>query len=467
MPSFPPSPVLNSTRMSVSSPIAYLNLHPPSSLAVKGIRDRAASPPHVQRDISTNSTANTYDWNVVDVNVTTLPPFYPPLEPSKSVFAPNVTPSKVAERISRWFRQNSVAAIHDTTKTTATARTFDNMVFCVKLFKGDQGKDGVIVEIEPLRGCSSVYFFLDYCRPLLRAATFPEERKGHPKQQNLTVFPPSVGRVNHLPDSISFPNKDEQHNMEKDDENAFVALANALSLLSKDRMDANKLGIESLLLLSNPQSTDNQTAFRTAVVVLLDDASDWIAHPELSAVGRTVHSFVYSCLVRKHFVLGFAAEHDFSEEEHPDMERLPEIVPPDDAEYMYCIRSLSLHILCNSLELLWTDQKDIICRSPFCTNQESIVSLLFDVDSVSRDINKAHNAALAARCLSLIMRVNAHEESQGCRKMLVCLKDSNAAYILQQAKDIGAQCHSALAKEAGQTLDLLVKYADQIHNAMA
>merc|ERR1739848_360250 len=57
-------------------------------------------------------------------------------------------------------------------------------------------------------------------------------------------------------------------------ENAVVALEIAHGLLMKDRMDARRLGLESLCLLTDPAKTGLVTASMASRVVLLGTARD-------------------------------------------------------------------------------------------------------------------------------------------------------------------------------------------------
>lgn len=155
------------------------------------------------------------------VNVPKLPELYP-LERSH-VSIPDADAVEIAMRIADCLRKESIAATFEENK--AVAETSCHTQFYVKLFEDEHQ---LVVEVQRRTGCS--YVFHQCSKAVLRAAKGQESRRDTPQFT--------------IPDSIR---KSEQ----LDKVNAYEeALEHSFDLLKKERVDAQLLGMQSLIKLS-------------------------------------------------------------------------------------------------------------------------------------------------------------------------------------------------------------------------
>mmetsp|Transcript_55256 Transcript_55256/g.81964 ORF Transcript_55256/g.81964 Transcript_55256/m.81964 type:complete len:473 (+) Transcript_55256:159-1577(+) len=429
----------------VSRPKSITSRHrTPSPLTVPTF-EASCEPPRDSASDTSNAVVNervqahtSSNWSVSDATLKPIPIFYPPLEVQKSVFVGDASPSIVCARISDFFRMKSIIAQYDNQEATAKALTPDNMSFQVNLFCGSGDySHGVIVEIQQLRGgaCPMV-FYRDYCRPILRSA------QGH------AALPSSQSKDSSCSPPLTRTARSTAGEGEKgcvamdvsDLEDATIlALEIAAGLLKKDRMDANKLGMESLKLLTDESSsTRPHTALYAARAVLLGPAAadeGGLAEKGGDVPSGDIQEAILSLVVHKKMSMGFAADDD----EDSDDEEFA------DSFHQALLYNLALKTLVNSLELLQNlGRFNDILSSPFC-QEDSVMALLFEIENVSKDVTKSHDAALATRALFIIIQV--------CKDSRIFSHAHDALNVLRQANHIGGKMHAVLARETERTID--------------
>mmetsp|Transcript_30043 Transcript_30043/g.49637 ORF Transcript_30043/g.49637 Transcript_30043/m.49637 type:complete len:368 (-) Transcript_30043:135-1238(-) len=179
----------------------------------------------------TPTPTSTITWQ--PSSVPQLPDYYP-LERSH-VTITNVDCAEVAHRISECLRNESIAATF--TENKAVAETLCHTQFYVQLFESNEE---LIVEVQRRTGCS--YTFRQCSKAILRAA------KGEQQQQQQPCQAPPP-----LPPSL--PTLDNAISIEKE------AIDIAFDLLAQERVDAQLLGMQSLLSCNN--NTTPTTVFQT------------------------------------------------------------------------------------------------------------------------------------------------------------------------------------------------------------
>lgn len=199
-------------------------------------------------------------WNV-DV-LPAIPHFH--IKEKTSVAVMNVKAQCVADRIYQCAKLLSVDCSYDDYKAGATVG-IDQMELCIQLFKASDNTPNVIV-VEIRRKNGSPIIFHRVARTILNAA------KGGP-----IVLAPYF---------TTPPSSQNKPCVAKDEQKKQDVIRNIDSLLQKDRVDANLLGMESLLYLTTCGSSSKTMALFTADVVLNGCKSDVIKDTVFSLVRR-------------------------------------------------------------------------------------------------------------------------------------------------------------------------------------
>jgi len=187
----------------------------------------------------------TSTWNVIELP--SIPHFY--IKEKTSVAVMNTKPQCVADRIVQCAKLLSADCDYDDRKAGATL-SINRIELCIQLFEVNNTRNIIVVEVRRKNG--SPISFHQVARVMLNAA------KG-----NISSLTPS------------FTPKSETENIithEENKENNDVAMAGTIetveSLLNNDRIDANLLGMESLLHLTTSGSSSKNMALFTANVIL-------------------------------------------------------------------------------------------------------------------------------------------------------------------------------------------------------
>jgi len=191
------------------------------------------------------------EWNVTEVPA--LPIFY--INERTSVKIMNMNPQLIADRITQYANSISAGLNYDDLKGGAII-SINRTEICVQLFRIRYStQNAIIVEVRRKNGSSII--FHRAARGILSAA------KGDP-----VALPPSDLRTMTRPDTTKLLRSKRQTKEEDDDTTAEAAIENIEDLLTKDRFDANLLGVESLLHLTSCGSSSKTMASFTADVIL-------------------------------------------------------------------------------------------------------------------------------------------------------------------------------------------------------
>jgi len=306
----------------------------------------------------------------------------------------------------------------------------------------------VIVEIQRRRGCPITY--QKYCCNLLDAAQGEFTLERFPKKSMDNLHAPVTKQIN----------EEKSGTGNAENSNALIALEIAANLLKKDRMDARKLGMESLCLLTDPSKTNLTTALIASRVVLLgsvgdENTDDEEVYPEELGIREAIISLVQ--FGRLSDDCGFNA--DLESEEN-------KFSHPEDDEHNASLHNLALAVLANALDVLENNgngvttnqsiKSDIanhfIEESNHTSNREIISSLL---GVLSQANSKPHDASLSAHCLTSLFQA-----SEDARRRA---KELNAKQVVISALDVGRRTHAKLENETEKLILVLQRQTDEEH----
>jgi len=354
-------------------------------------------------DISTSnkfqSNMNTapHTWALSDDVILPALPFLYPLEKTH-VLIPNTVPSLVVSRISKCLKELSIAVTFTEEQiTVAKAATHDHVTFNIQLFsKLQEDTEAVIVEIQRSSGCPMS--FHRSCQAILRAA------RGHPykvKSERLPTSRPSLlqpPRLQRKPKAIDLGDKVQ------------TSLEIASSLLKKDRFDANLLGIQSLRMLTDPETCGYDAAITVANAVLTGEED----YEDLTEIIKSLIKFWRLC------------EDDLEEEEDEF-----------DRKHFGQMHSHALAIIANSLKLSAQFSKiSMILEDSFWLSEEFVSLLLEEMNSSS---TRPHDALHAAKCFNILVETFSTVRSTAI--------DRGAHEAVKKSLFFGQCAHEMLANE--------------------
>jgi len=381
------------------------------------------------------------NWTVA-TELREVPSFYPLEKSSRFI---RDAPDNIASRISDACRLMSVQATYDDALATADLVTEEHVEIHLTLWRGaGSGAEGTdasaapepseeskitIVEAQRRKGCAVV--FHRYCRNLLDAA-----------QGCFEVKDDSAIKQFHR---VEVEKKDDEG------ENSLLAIEIAASLLKKDRMDARRLGMESLCLLTDPSKAGMETALLASQIVLFGsvqeesgDEADFI--PDELGIREAILSLV------QFGRLGEYCDFESDDEEEENASGV-------EAEFNEVLHNLALAVLANALEVLEAHGNKMAApedAKPSANSflQESkeiskreLLSTLLNV--LGKAESKPHDACLSAQCLKSLFQ--ASKEAKGRAR------DLNAKQIVMTALDVGKRTHVKLENETKNIMKELTK----------
>lgn len=307
--------------------------------------------------------------------------------------------AEVAKRISEALRSHSIEAEYGRNPVKAKCKTNDFVSFRIRLYAGGEDGNPVVVEIQ--RRSGSATSFMKSCRAILAAA------EGKSEEASRRTVPPfmkkPIGQMKCLR-SISVPGPSAAS--AADD-----AIAHAVLMIRSDKKDANSLGLENLLSLTDPIKTSYEIAVAVSKCVVLGD--------EKYDIRDDVRAF---------------AERDMFDEE--------DVAISQHAER---VRHLALTVFANGLALCTRDG----CLGNALQEQawfkEHFMSSL--VDELKLCESSAACALQAARCIASLV-----ESSASARRFL---DSCNVTQALEDARVYGKAQHDLLAEETARCLKLL------------
>ena len=359
-------------------------------------------------DTNTNTLIDTIDnsnnesrcWSITNDTIIPQIPLFYPIEKTHTVISeqPSPSPSIIVSRISNFLKLHSISCIPLDNKCSVKAQTSNHVQFIIRLYSisNSSSNPDIMVEIQRVSGCAIT--FHSTCKKALGAARGDNDSNtgiANDKQlnnDNIDKKPNSINR----PKSINRPNKSinkpkfSRSNKPKSlssstksststsfqmniQERIQESLEIVDSLLKKDRIDANLLGIESLRMLTNVDISGLDTAIVAANVVLNHDGH--------FTIKEKIQSLV------QHWRLCDDDEHN----EENDV---------FDQKHNNQMRNHALNILANSLHVLST-------QNTLCIKEDSWLSTTFIsalVLELKESNSRPHDGAISAKCLNMLIR---------------------------------------------------------------
>mmetsp|Transcript_42141 Transcript_42141/g.61585 ORF Transcript_42141/g.61585 Transcript_42141/m.61585 type:complete len:433 (+) Transcript_42141:349-1647(+) len=376
------------------------------------------------------------NWVVRDDSVRDVPPYYPMEKSSRVVES---QPSIIAARISDCCRAMSVQAHFDNEKATASLSTMDHVEIYLSLWRGTApiyDKDCIVVEAQRRRG--SVVNYYGYCRKILDAASGKFDSEKYAKTDGVKRGRRDLAGSPYLTRKIT-PAEDAGSVMDK----ALVALNIAAGLIRKDRLDAQRLGMESLCLLTDPSRAGMETAKIAARVVLLDTAQEELVNGDEVIFDESAELRIREVIIS--IVLGDSDDDsgydsdDSEEKEHKDL-----------------LFNLALVVMANALAVYETPaaatsrlRRNSVVDSFLKDAQEmssnNILSSLLGVLGQAQD--NPHDSFRSAQCLGSLF--------QGSDEARRKARDLNAKQIVLTALDVGQRTHVKLANASQRVIRVL------------
>lgn len=339
----------------------------------------------------------------------------------------------------------------------------DRVHFSVNLYRGEFRESdepdpdfsyGVIVECQRVRG--DTISFHHACRAILNAAMGFSDGVDQRRWRSPTEVPseqtrPTLSRAARASCTSA----------------GLTGLENALGLLKKDRIDAQRLGLESLVMLADENTAGKDLSAYCSLAVLGTSPSEstagvhtWIVSllEERMAPGETVVPF--SVLVESSGVASIVDESAASTADAT----VPEI---EDTYHGGILRTLALRTFANALAVLARHESEML-RLILSEHSEQLVSKSFlealvdDLAGASRPpavvagtrLASPHEAALAASCLRILA-----EHSDKAAAFLTSSDQVLAS--LSRAGEAGRASHAMLANESELTLAVLEQIQDR------
>jgi len=251
----------------------------------------------------------------------------------------------------------------------------------------------------------------------------------------------------------------EKANPKSDGNDSLLALEIAASLIKKDRMDARRLGLESLCFLTDPSRTGAQTALMASRVVLFgsmqneDDDDDLEFLNDDLGVREAILSLVQFGELNEQG--GVCQEiSDSSDDDGNDHTQ---------EKFNALLHNLALAVLANALEVheSYVNESSSDSKSPENTNtflEESYdISHRELIDSLLKVLGQAeskpHDACLSAQCLRPLL--------QASKKARRKARDMNAKKIVATALEVGQRTHVKLQTETENVMRQLEKNDDE------
>jgi len=379
------------------------------------------------------------NWNVKDNWNRALPSFYP-LEETNCLVK-NTAPSIVSGRISDCCRLLSVQADFDDVAGTASLKTGEHVEIHLSLWSGaDEEPECVVVEAQ--RRTGDPIKFHEYTRYLLNAAQGKFDTDNISAARSLIV--------------------DKKHSATKSKgDKSLSAVEIAAKLLKKDRLDARRLGMESLCFLTDPSRTGVDTALVASRAVLFGSAeNDSEDDVEFQADELGIREAILSLI--QYGRLSESSECAIESESDEESTK----VNDEDKNFNDVLHNLALAVLSNALEVLekyGADDapcseaqlsqatNDFLKETEEISQRELIDSLLKVLGQAE---SKPHDACLSAQCLRPLL--------QASKKARRKARDMNAKQIVATALEVGTRTHVKLQTESMSVLQALEKPDDEV-----
>jgi len=347
-------------------------------------------------------------WHVDHASLTRRPDdCLPPLRTARVVLA---TPSHVvSNRIADCLRARSIAALFSATdEHVAECRNTGFCKFTIRLHLHAEGQGGVLVEVQRL--CGDCVSFMQDCRALLNAAEGKAEETKVGNEEPLYLRLP-VSQMEFVKTASLPPTSPKQ---EAD------AVSVTVELLASQRSDTNRLGMESLVIQTDPLKTLKATAVLTSRLILCPN------HPGNEAFN--VHNYLMSLLI-------YGSEDPSTPSEDSALE-----------DHYAILRILGLTALSNALALLAAEDALPTALSPHGEWYASVlvVRLLRDLGAAT---HRPLEACYASRCLAALAGSSA--------ELAAKVKAAGGRDAVAHAEGVGMREFALLARDAGHCRNTL------------
>ncbi len=354
-------------------------------------------------------------WNVDHAALPRRPDDYPPLTHTKRVVR-DENADVISNRISDCLRSRSIKTRFSKSRDNVVkCRNTDFCKFTVRLYAGDAG--GVLVEVQRL--CGDAVSFMRDCRAVLNAAEgrFVVGEKGRVEHEEMPMFL-------RLPVSQMLFLKDVCLPEVTDEEQADTVNITA-DLLSSRQCDTNMLGMESLVIQTDPEKTLKSAAILASRRILCPDHG---ANRHFS-----VHNYVMSLLI---YDDDCAAPSDSSAASSTIQ---GEAVSIED--HSTRLRNLAMSALSNALGLLSNEGLLLAAIAP---HREWYMCVLLPrlIGDLSAAALRPHDACYASRCLSVLAKSSVD--------MAVKLRAIGVCDAARNAEKVGAREFALLEHDAGR-----------------
>lgn len=388
-------------------------------------------------------------WKVDDAKIPKFPDFYPPPNPRESCFITDAPPSVIAVRISECLRRRSVVMEYDEETCTATGITVDRCCFQIHLWSVQETK--VLVECNKQRGSSQTYHWA--VQAILQAAQSLDsgDDRRAPYQTSTSEFNRLFSKQEHKIDSRWLVQSSSDTDSPADaSEMVLASLERAWQLLGKDRLEAQQLGMESIVHLTDRHTAGVGKAMYAALGVLGAPATLGHAVP-LKDIQRR---WIYGLIVNR------ALPEDPVTTDAGQAATLVVNTLEDDM-HVGRMRSLALRVLANALTILSEYQATVLenllrTKLSHWTSNELIDALAEDLQGSYRPptaaprLSTPHEAVLAIRCLECLSKHNTATAKY-------ILANQGALTLLEGARAVGRSTHVLLHELSSQVYEELTE----------
>lgn len=360
---------------------------------------------------SKSESALAREWSVDSAALPCRPTDFPPARTSTTRTILGAKADEVSKRLSECLQFRSIkTSFSKSEENLARCRNVSYCKFTIRLYAGEDG--GVVVEIQRL--CGDGISFMRDCRALLNAAegklirdAAANSRDEKPLHLRLPVSDMSFLKTVSLPPTTR--------------EDEVETLNSTADLLSSHRSDSNALGMESLVIQTDPLKTMKSTAVLASRRILCPD--------EPGNDQFNMHNYVMSLLI-----------YGNEEESVPDAD-VPEEEDNHAAveDHTARMRNLAASSVHNALSLL---SKEKLLASVVKSDREWYATVL--MPRFVRDLGAAaarpHDACYASRCLSIL--------AESLTDFALKIKDVGGHTALEKAEGVGMREFAMLARDA-------------------
>lgn len=353
-------------------------------------------------------------WFVQDGDVPSVPFMYP-LQ-STSIVISELSPSNIASNIERCLKRLSITVNFDNNKAIANAQTSNQLKFNIRLFTKSTSHEisSTIVEIN--RMSSPQFGFHKIICAIFKSA---RGAFNDIEERAITASQTTSKRRKVCIDMT-------KRSSDEDDELVSDAIKCIGKLLTKDRYDANHLGMENLVYLTKSEDAETGVAFKMAKSVLFKE----------NYCLEGLQQKVYNMIVMGKTNTG-------NEEVYGDQFL---------KSYNLKMRTAALNVLLNSLETMSFNSTNIsldtVCKDMWL-GDEMIDVLMNDLKNVSLVSHGAHVAHVSLRCLHLLT-MNSQKFRSKIQRQLDIVEDA-----VKKTQNFGEQSHDLLARESESFLSRL------------